>query len=313
MASRTPRDRCGLVFLPRDARGRTLSVNPLPRFAEKCRFDAATGCVVWTGGTTAGRGNTTRYGSFWYAGRRWYAHRWAAVYIHGLNVGTDEVGHVCPHGPNSLCVQHLSPTTKAANIAERNTRVAAAARGVQASINRQFWLLVDRGYEQAPEPPAIDRDDLPWFDAPDWLRPFMPDEELTMTDNLDNPHWVGEEADPHWSGEDACEIPDWAGVEACKVLNVAFGADAYVWPTHRNSLPVVRFASDLMTKRGAAADPLREAVRAAVIVAQPYVLESADFNKSARSDGRVKGDVFIDRLVANLRARGVELVTAASE
>jgi hypothetical protein len=94
----------------------------LQRFAEKCRFDYATGCVLWTGATTAGQGNTTRYGAFWDEGRRVPAHRWAAVHIHGIDLGTDEAGHCCPNGPNSLCVQHLEGQTKAVNVAERNTR-----------------------------------------------------------------------------------------------------------------------------------------------------------------------------------------------
>jgi hypothetical protein len=36
----------------------------------------------------------------------------------------NEAGHVCPAGPNTLCVQHLAGQTKADNVAERNTRVA---------------------------------------------------------------------------------------------------------------------------------------------------------------------------------------------
>lgn len=42
----------------------------LERFAEKCRFDPTTGCVLWTGGTTAGHGNSARYGAFWFEGER---------------------------------------------------------------------------------------------------------------------------------------------------------------------------------------------------------------------------------------------------
>lgn len=147
----------------------------LQRFAEKCEFDPVTGCVVWTGGTTSGKGNSARYGSFWYEGRRWFAHRWAAVHIHGLDPGRDEVGHCCPAGPNSLCVEHLETTTKADNIAERNTRVAAAARAEQAAETRQYWLLVDRGYEPPPEPDKPDEAfDVPWYDPPEWLRPYLP-------------------------------------------------------------------------------------------------------------------------------------------
>lgn len=173
VALRTPRERTGMLVCPRDARGRLLRMDALARFAAKCRFDPTTGCVLWTGGTSAGRGNTTRYGRFRDDGFAWYAHRWAAVHIHGLDLGKGEAGHCCPHGPNSLCVQHLAPTTKADNVAERNTRVAAAKRAEQSGTTRQFWRPVERGYEELPDPPAIDAGDVPFYDPPEWLLPFM--------------------------------------------------------------------------------------------------------------------------------------------
>jgi hypothetical protein len=89
------------------------------RFAEKCVFDYTTGCVLWSGGT-AGRGNSARYGVFWDDGR-WFAHRWAAVHIHGIELGPNEAGHCCPAGPNTLCVQHLEGQTKTDNVIERNS------------------------------------------------------------------------------------------------------------------------------------------------------------------------------------------------
>lgn len=157
----------------------------LQRFAEKCEFDPATGCVLWTGATTAGRGNTTRYGSFWAEGRRVFAHRWAAVHIHGIELGTDEAGHCCPHGPNSLCVQHLEGTTKAANIAERNTRVAKAN---QAAATRQFYLFQQLGFlEPEPDPetaPLVAKlDAIPFFEPPEWLRPYMQIRKATNDDD----------------------------------------------------------------------------------------------------------------------------------
>lgn len=167
---RTPRDRCGFAWLPRDpVTKRTLPVDPLRRFAEKCEFDATTGCVLWRGGTTRGRGNSATYGSFWAEGRRWFAHRWAAIHIHGLDLGDDTVGHRCNR---TLCVQHLERQTISANVAERNTRVASIAR--QSNEQKQFWLLVERGYE--PEPPQAESDPeaIPFHEPPDWLRPFLP-------------------------------------------------------------------------------------------------------------------------------------------
>lgn len=144
----------------------------LERFAEKCEFDPVTGCVLWVGGTTAGGGNSARYGSFWAEGRRVFAHRWAAVHIHGIELGVDEAGHCCPHGPNSLCVEHLEGQTKADNIAERNRRVAKAN---QTAAQRQFYLFRQLGiYEPEPEKPApVDVPTVPFYEPPEWFRPYV--------------------------------------------------------------------------------------------------------------------------------------------
>lgn len=104
---------------PRDARGVFRSpcgpnASALERFAAKCDFDPATGCVMWTGGTTQGRGHSAPYGSFKDEGRRWFAHRWAAKHVHGLNIDGYQVDHCCPNTngrPNTLCVQHLQAVT----------------------------------------------------------------------------------------------------------------------------------------------------------------------------------------------------------
>jgi hypothetical protein len=149
----------------------------LQRFAEKCRFDPATGCVLWIGGTSSGRGNSTRYGVFWDDGRRVFSHRWAAVHIHGIELGANEAGHCCPSGPNSLCVQHLEGQTKADNIAERNTRVAKAN---QTAATRQFYLFKQLGIgEPEPEYPVpIPVLEIPFYEPPAWLRPYMPPSEI---------------------------------------------------------------------------------------------------------------------------------------
>jgi hypothetical protein len=155
----------------------------LQRFAEKCRFDYATGCVLWTGATTAGQGNTTRYGAFWDEGRRVPAHRWAAVHIHGIDLGTDEAGHCCPNGPNSLCVQHLEGQTKAVNVAERNTRLAKAN---QPATTRQFYLFKQLGiHEPEPEAPVLIAPlEIPFHEPPLWLRPYI---LITEADDDDCP------------------------------------------------------------------------------------------------------------------------------
>jgi hypothetical protein len=155
-------------------RAQGLGKTALQRFAEKCVFDYSTGCVLWAGGTSAGRGNSTRYGVFWDAGRV-FAHRWAAVNIHGIDLGSGEAGHCCPGAPNSLCVQHLEGQTKAENIAERNTRLAKAN---QSAATRQFYLFKQLGiYEEEPEPEtavaAVANDAVPFHEPPAWLRPYI--------------------------------------------------------------------------------------------------------------------------------------------
>ncbi len=156
------------------------SKTALQRFAEKCEFDPVTGCVVWTGATQAGQGNTTRYGSFWDEGRSIRAHRWAAVHIHGIDLGSNDAGHCCPFGPNSLCVQHLAGQTKAENVAERNTRVAKAN---QTAATRQFYLFKQLGIHE-PEPAAAPAEvpTIPFYEPPEWFRPFLKHEEADDDD-----------------------------------------------------------------------------------------------------------------------------------
>lgn len=143
----------------------------LARFRAKCGFCPRTGCVIWTGGKTRGRGNSATYGSFWYNGRRWFAHRWAARFIHGLEIDGLTVGHNCPHTvdghPDTLCVQHLSGETLAENIAEGNTR-RALPRAQQPPEERKLWLLTELGYLEPP--PTTDRE-LPHPVAPDFTPP----------------------------------------------------------------------------------------------------------------------------------------------
>lgn len=157
-----------MVLCPRDHLGRLKPMDALARFAAKCEFDATTGCVLWRGGTTQGRGNSAVYGSFWDEGRRWFAHRWAGVKIHGLDLTAAQAGHCCPGRPNTLCVQHIEPQTNAENQAERNARLH------QTPSERQYWLFVSLGIEPAPGV-AVEPDSLPFFTPPDWLRPFLVD------------------------------------------------------------------------------------------------------------------------------------------
>ena len=137
--------------------GRFLPTRPaLERFVAKCAFDAGTGCVRWTGGQTQGRGHSAPYGSFWYEGRRWFAHRWAARFIHGLDIDGLQVDHCCPRElvahPDTLCVQHL--------------------QAIPAADNRELqWLRVQVGIDEPPPLPApADGLLVPFFTAPAWLQ-----------------------------------------------------------------------------------------------------------------------------------------------
>lgn len=154
----------------------------IERFAAKCEFDPGTGCVLWTGGTTSGQGNTVRYGSFWFDGRRWFAHRFAAQFIHGIEITGTTVGHCCKPVPNSLCVEHLEAQSLTENVGERNTRYAANQRADE----RQGYLLLQLGInepEPKPEPPAGELDGVPFYDPPAWFREHV---EQTRNDDPDD-------------------------------------------------------------------------------------------------------------------------------
>lgn len=98
----------------------------LSRFLKYCRFDPVTGCVNWTGGTCSGQGKTARYGIFWFDGKPWRAHRWAAKYIHRQNIEGMQVDHACC---NTLCVEHL--------------------QSVFPQVNRELqWIRVQVGLEE---------------------------------------------------------------------------------------------------------------------------------------------------------------------
>lgn len=142
----------------------------LERFAQKCAFDPTTGCVMWIGGQTSGHGHNQPYGAFWFEGRRWFAHRWAAAFIHGLDIFNQQVDHCCPCGPSTLCVQHVRVTTL-----EENRRLQAERkdhRCAQNPLTRQHWLLIAKGYEEyhAPRREILD---IPWYPVPEWIAPFL--------------------------------------------------------------------------------------------------------------------------------------------
>ncbi len=152
-----------MVEQPRDTRGRMLPVDAMQRFLAKCRFDAATGCVVWTGGTTKGRGHHVPYPAFWFEGKRWFGHRWAAKFIHGLDIEHLHVDHCCPAlpRPNTLCVEHLQAITARENRQLQETR--------KLFIHMQVGLVqYEDIYGHSPTPAQPDSD-IPFFTPPRWL------------------------------------------------------------------------------------------------------------------------------------------------
>lgn len=143
----------------------------LDRFAEKCAFDPFTGCVMWIGGTTSGAGHGPGYGSFWFEGKRVFAHRWSAEHIHGFDIDGYQVDHHCPHGASTLCVEHVRPETAARNNALRTERPGRTPS--QSNAHRQFWLLTAKGvYEPEPLPERHPLD-IPFYVPPAWLAPYL--------------------------------------------------------------------------------------------------------------------------------------------
>jgi hypothetical protein len=172
MATHAPGER----QLPRTGAGLFTSTGPaLQRFADKCEFDPTTGCVLWIGGTTQGRGHSAPYGSFWDDRRRWFAHRWSARHIHGLEIDGLHVDHCCdpwragglePLPPNTLCVQHVQALTGSRN------------RSLQ--DERRLWILTQKGYYEPPPlfaglvaPPEYMA--APCHEAPQWFIDARPD------------------------------------------------------------------------------------------------------------------------------------------
>lgn len=143
-------------------------MTPLERFLSFCRFDAGTGCVIWMGGQTSGRGHSAPYGSFWFEGRRWFAHRWAAKFIHGHAIDGLQVEHYCPNRdhPNTLCVEHVHPLPGALNRELQTLRNGAVTQDV---ATRMFWIYTQVGLEVPPPVDLEAFDDVPFYQAPAWL------------------------------------------------------------------------------------------------------------------------------------------------
>lgn len=139
------------------------------RFVEKCEFDPRTGCVLWTGAKSWGRGKSIRYGAFKYEGKSWLAHRWSAKFIHGFDIEGLQVDHCCPiHRagepllPNTLCVHHVQPLSGMKN------------RWLQTE-RRRFYVHLQVGllpYEEIyGEFDCVPPEDaIPFYEEPEWLK-----------------------------------------------------------------------------------------------------------------------------------------------
>lgn len=156
-----------MKFLPGEANPKWRPA--IERFVSKCAFDPITGCVMWIGGQTSGRGHNEPYGSFWFDGRRWFAHRWAAQFIHGFSIDGLQVDHWCPCGPSTLCIEHVKPETPSNNRELQNVR---PGRSFQTLATKQWWLLVTKGIEEEP-PRERDNEGIPFHTPPEWLRPYL--------------------------------------------------------------------------------------------------------------------------------------------
>lgn len=98
------------------------------------------------------------------------AHRWSAEHIHGFSIDGLHVDHSCPAGPSTLCVQHLKPETAQVN---RELQHSRPGRAFQSLETRQYWVFVQKGIKQHYKPLRL-VGDVPFFQPPEWLRPFMP-------------------------------------------------------------------------------------------------------------------------------------------
>lgn len=133
----------------------------MARFRSFCRFEPETGCVLWTGARTQGRGHHVPYPAFWYDNRRWFGHRWSAKFIHGLDIDEYQVDHCCPNipKPNTLCVEHVQGIT-----AHRNRQLQDERRTF---IHMQVGLVSYEDMYGGDRPAELLL--VPFYSPPAWL------------------------------------------------------------------------------------------------------------------------------------------------
>lgn len=117
--------------------GITWDHHDIARFLSRCTLDPSTGCLVWAGAKSRGRGKTIWYGSFHVSakpgipGKTVRAHKFYSVAVlgHRPKTGIHQLDHVCV---NSLCVRHIAC--------------------VPAYINRALqWIRVQVGLDSPPD------------------------------------------------------------------------------------------------------------------------------------------------------------------
>lgn len=144
----------------------------LQRFARKCIFDAGTGCVLWAGALHYGQGKNVPYGDFWFVNKAVRAHRFAAKYIHGIQLTLEEqIDHCCDDfgildKPETLCVQHLQP--------------------LPVETHRELtWVRRERGFGGEEDFKARFNTEpfshVPFFNPPAWLVKYSPVKTAGLT------------------------------------------------------------------------------------------------------------------------------------
>ena len=120
--------------------------------------------MVWIGGKTKGRGHHVDYPSFWFDGERWFGHRFAARFIHGLDIDGFHVDHCCPNIPipNTLCVEHVQAKTP-----RQNRELQTERR--RHFIHLQVGLVQYQDAYGFPAGQESGEPDIPFYLPPHWL------------------------------------------------------------------------------------------------------------------------------------------------
>ena len=85
-------------------------------------------------------------------------------------------------------MQHVEAQAQAEKLAEAMNRLGPPGLRVsQSNRERQYWLFVSLGIERLPD--ATERDlteDIPFFEPPEWLRPFLVDRAVKLAQDNDD-------------------------------------------------------------------------------------------------------------------------------